>query len=234
MSLESTNNYTRMQQDYYDKEGMNGSMNVQNHSAHNNNPDYWSILVGDTDNKEYLDKVGLDFGCGCGRNILNILPRFKRMDGVDISKYLIRTTRSNLIDKGHLVDNFKLYLCNGIDLSTVPSDEYDFLMSTITLQHICVYAIRYNYLKEFYRVLKSGGLLSFQMGYGEGHPNTKEYEVDGYDASGTNSKCDVKVSSPDQIVKDLESIGFVDITYTIKGSYEDYHKEWIYVKARKP
>jgi predicted SAM-dependent methyltransferase len=74
-------------------------------------------------------------------------------------------------------------------------------MSTIVLQHICVYEIRYNYLKEFYRLLKNDGILSIQMGYGDGHPNTRNYYDNYYDASTTNSGCDVKVTNPEEIIK---------------------------------
>jgi tRNA1(Val) A37 N6-methylase TrmN6 len=71
---------------HYQNEGLdvNGGMNRENHMFHNNNPEYWSILVKDTEDPSFKNKIGLDFGCGCGRNILNLHDRFLKFDGVDI------------------------------------------------------------------------------------------------------------------------------------------------------
>lgn len=230
----SDNKYTQMQKKYYDNEGVTGNMNKQNHRGHNNNPNYWSILVADTLNPEFKNKVGLDFGCGCGRNVINLVNRFKRMDGVDISPELVKTSIINLANMGFDSRKVQFYACNGVSLNIFENDIYDFIMSTIVLQHICVHTIRYNYLSDFYRILKSGGLLSFQMGFGDGHYNTRDYYEDFYDAESTNSGCDVKVSDPAQIVGDLEKIGFTNVTYEITKSFDDFHNEWIFVKAYKP
>ena len=71
--MSKNNKYTLMQQNYYDGEGKeeNKGMDKENHKFHNNNPDYWNILVKDVESN-YQDKIGLDFACGCGRNILNL------------------------------------------------------------------------------------------------------------------------------------------------------------------
>ena len=79
--LDTANGYTSMQRSYY--ESTADVMNEQNHMFHNANRDYWDILVADTQTG-FRDKVGLDFGCGCGRNVMNVWNRFRRMDGVDI------------------------------------------------------------------------------------------------------------------------------------------------------
>lgn len=228
------NKYTQMQKRYYDNEGTTGNMNKQNHRGHNNNQNYWSILVADTLAPEFKNKVGLDFGCGCGRNVINLVNRFKRMEGVDISPELIKTSIINLANMGYDSNRVRFYTCNGINLDIFEDNTYDFIMSTIVLQHICVYEIRYNYLSDFFKILKSGGLLSFQMGFGDGHFNTKDYYENFYDAESTNSGCDVKVSDPSQIVGDLEKIGFTNVTYEITPSFDDFHKNWIFVKAYKP
>lgn len=232
--LESNNKYTTMQKAYYDNEGRTGNMNRENHGGHNNNPNYWNILISDTENNKFIDKVGLDFGCGCGRNVINLINRFKRMDGVDISPELIKTCISNLVNLGHDNSKFSFYTCDGVSLKNIDDNKYDFVMSTIVLQHICVYTIRFNYFKEFFRIMKSGGLLSFQMGYGDGHYNTVPYHEDFYDAISTNSGCDVKVSDQSEIEFDLRQIGFENITFTITDSHDDFHKQWIFVKAYKP
>ena len=231
--MNPTNKYTIMQRNYYDNEGKTGNMNKSNHGVHNDNPDYWNVLINDTIDPEYQEKTGLDFGCGCGRNVINLVDRFKRMDGVDISSELIETCKQNLSKLGYGPDKTNFYTCDGVSLSIIPSESYNFVMSTIVLQHICVYEIRYNYFKEFYRILKQGGLLSFQMGFGKGHHNTRHYYENYYEAPSTNSGCDVAVTNPEQIIKDLDTIGFKNIRYFIKSSFSDSHESWIYVKATK-
>lgn len=208
-------------------------MNRENHRNHNGNPDYWNILVNDTSDPSYKEKVGLDFGCGCGRNVQNLVSRFKRMDGVDISPVLVEQAHANLLKDGNDPSSFRVFACDGTSLSGIPDDEYDFIMSTIVLQHIAVHQIRYNYMKEFLRALKPGGLLSFQMGYGSRSGSSYYYD-NNYGSTTTNGGNDVSVTHPSQLTNDLTEIGFVDIDYVIRNSYDDYHEKWIFVKARKP
>ena len=130
--LSLDNKYTRMQLKYYDGQGIkeNEGMDKLNHKFHNKNPNYWNILVKDVESN-YEDKIGLDFACGCGRNILNLWKKFKRFDGVDISPNLIKLTRKNLLKDNIPKDRFKLFVCNGIDLNIISDSNYDFIMSTI-------------------------------------------------------------------------------------------------------
>lgn len=231
--MSKNNKYTLMQQNYYDGEGKeeNKGMDKENHKFHNNNPDYWNILVKDVESN-YQDKIGLDFACGCGRNILNLWKCFKRFDGVDISPNLIKLTKKNLLKENISENRFQLFVCNGINLDIIENNQYDFIMSTIALQHICVYDIRFSYLSEFYRILKNNGLLSFQMGYGLGMGKVN-YHDNFYDATGTNSLCDVIVKNTDEIINDLNKIGYVDIEYKISSSFSDGHPNWIFVKCKK-
>ncbi len=229
-TLTPGNTYTQMQRTQYESEA--DLMNRENHGSHNRNPDYWSILVGDTE-AGFEDKTGLDFGCGCGRNVQNLWRRFRRMDGVDISAGNLAHARANLRADGAPDERFRLHHCNGVNLDGIPGDEYDFLMSTIVLQHICVHEIRFSYLEEFFRVLKPGGLLSFQMGFGERHGKAEYYDND-YHALATNSLHDTKVTDPRQLQDDLEKIGFTDVQYALRPPFEDGHSAWIFVKARRP
>ena len=61
-----------------------------NHSQHNPDPEYWDILLRDIklDPKKWENKKSLDFGCGCGRNLVNLstLAKWETIDGCDISK----------------------------------------------------------------------------------------------------------------------------------------------------
>lgn len=232
--MEKYKSYTSMQKNVYDNEGMTGNMNRENHISHNANPDYWNILVSDIVSGKYINGRGIDFGCGCGRNILNLIEKTKYMDGVDISQYLLDATADNLNKKGISNDKYTLYLCDGVSLKNIPSDHYDFVMSTIVLQHICVYDIRFSYLSDFYRILKTDGFLTFQMGYGTNCSHFKSYYENGIDAQGTNGACDVYVSNPQELIDDLTKIGYRNIEFTIRPSYDDPgHPEWIFVKAYK-
>ncbi len=190
----------------------------------------------DLKNKENWDgKVALDFACGRGRNVTNMfnLCDWARVDGVDISEGNISQNKSDYTNQ-----NSNWYCNNGIDVSDLKDNEYDFIMSTIALQHIPVYDIRKSLITDLLRTLKSGGLFSFQMGYGKEILSTENripYFENHYDANGTNSVCDVRVQNIEDIIKDLQEIGYTNVTTEVRESYSDNgHPEWIYVKAYKP
>lgn len=212
-------------------------MGTNNHPEHNSNPKYWDLLLGSIkSNPGYWDgKKALDFGCGKGRNITNLLSlsNFKRVDGVDVSENNIKYCKEEYQNQPSL-----FYKNTGKDLSNLNSNEYDFVMSTIVFQHICVHKLRYHLKKEIYRILKPNGEFSFQMGFGplEWNGNTKQrsYFENGYDATNSNGSNDVRVSNPQDLINDLETIGFKNITYTIEEPWADWgHPNWIYVKCYK-
>ena len=79
--VSNDNKYTSMQKGQY-------HYGTSNHLEHNNNPHYWDILLGDLKDKEKWDGgTALDFACGKGRNVTNMLSLcdWSRVDGVDIS-----------------------------------------------------------------------------------------------------------------------------------------------------
>lgn len=224
------NKYTLMQKSFY-------SSGTSNHEEHNDNPDYWSILLGEIkESSKWKGKSALDFACGKGRNVTNLhsLAEWSTVDGVDISESNI-----NFCKNAYLEQDSKWFCNNGVDLNPIEENQYDFVMSTIALQHIPVYEIRRSIMTEILRVLKSGGLFSFQMGFGpdlmdtHGRPRSSYYD-NSYNASGTNADHDVRVQSEDEIKNDLAKIGFVDIETTIASPFSDFgHPNWIYVKCKK-
>ncbi len=228
--VNNDNKYTAMQKSQY----ANGT---SNHPEHNQNPDYWDILLGDLRDKEKWDgKVALDFACGKGRNVTNMLNLcdWARVDGIDISEGNISHNKNEYASQ-----NSNWYCNSGTDVSELKDNEYDFIMSTIALQHIPVYDIRKSLITDLLRTLKSGGIFSFQMGYGDDlqselGPRVSYFE-NHYDANGTNSVCDVRVQNIEDIIKDLQEIGYTNVTTEVRESYSDNgHPEWIYVKAYKP
>ncbi len=233
IKINPDNAYTQMQKNTYARLSKLWSLThrdpvVGTFDAHNNHADYEFLFSGiDTQ-----QKVALDFGCGPGRNIVQYARRFKRIDGVDIDYKNLLNARAWAEHNG--VNGFKLFLCNGIDLSIIKDAEYDFVLSTIVLQHICVHDIRQNYFKEFYRVLKPDGQLSFQMGFGSPSPSTVGYFENRYDAQVTNRGLDTEVSDPEHLKVDLEKVGFQMFEYDIRPTGPgDWHPNWIFVRVRK-
>lgn len=230
--MNKSNIYTLMQKSKY-RQG------TSNHQEHNTNPDYWGILLGDLKNKHlWQDCTALDFACGKGRNVTNMLSLcdWSRVDGIDISEGNIQHC-----EKTYAHQASRWYTNNGVDVSCLKSDEYDFIMSTIALQHIPVYDIRKSLISDLFRCLKPNGLFSFQMGYGQGlidpsglnRPRSKYFD-NCYMASGTNADHDVRVQSEEEITNDLYDIGFVQVEAIVRDSFSDLgHPNWIYVKCRK-
>jgi ubiquinone/menaquinone biosynthesis C-methylase UbiE len=223
------NEYTLMQKKQY-------KVGTSNQQEHNSNPDYWDILLKDLkESEKFKNKVGLDFACGKGRNVTNMLKLcdWDRVDGIDLSKGNIEFCKSEYIGQ-----KSNWYMNNGVDVSQLKNDEYDFVMSTIALQHIPVYDIRRSLLVDIFRVLKKGGTFSFQMGFGEGldTPLGKrvKYFENFYSAKATNSACDVRVQSENEIIDDLMSIGYKNIETVVRDSFSDKgHPFWIYVSCSK-
>ena len=231
--IDPNNRYTDMQKGWY-KPGTN------NHEQHNDNSDYWDILLKDLKDKQiWQGKNALDFGCGKGRNVTNMfsLCDFNTVDGVDLSEGNIQYCKDT-----YLSQNSTWFLNNGVDLQNLQSSYYDFVMSTIVYQHIAVYDIRRSLTEEIYRVLKPGGIFSLQCTIGEpeviqtdqGIKHRVGYYDNDWDAKGTNSFHDHRVQDSSQIVDDFGDIGFHTFTFHTKPSYKDFvNKHWLYVRCIK-
>lgn len=239
--MDSSNIYTQMQKREYDNMAQSWSLEnidpvVGTFMAHNNWKDYDDYLFKDISNLK--DKIVLDFGCGPGRNIAKYREMFLKMDGVDICETNLKNAKkwvSHNIKNPDLSNDVELYICNGVDLTSIPDSKYDIVMSTICMQHICVYEIRFNYLKEFFRVLKPGGYITIQMGYGENSPMSVDYYANNYNATKTNRGCDTQITNPLQLETDLTKIGFVNFKHYIRPvGPGDFHPNWIFFNAQKP
>jgi ubiquinone/menaquinone biosynthesis C-methylase UbiE len=234
--IEINNRYTQMQLNQYNAEANQWSEEnrdkvVGSFDLHNQWNDY-EILFERIENTK--DKLAIDFGCGPGRNLVRYKNTFKRLDGVDISPVNIEKAKLYCFRNGIINNN--LYVNNGIDLQIIESEQYDVVMSTITLQHICVYDIRKSLFKEFHRILKDGGVFTSQMGYGPLTPqkNSVDYYDNCYDAFASNGECDTRVEDPTQIKSDLEEIGFSDFNFKITTTGPgDAHPNWIFFSAIK-
>ena len=132
--------YTEMQKNYYENPLMSAEDIVGNYNFHENFP-YETFLLykyGDIrrpifDN--FNDKYALDICCGEGRMVRRMNKIFKRCDGCDISEKMLDSARVK-------TRNSLSYLTNGRDCGPACDNFYDFIFSTISMQHICVYDIR--------------------------------------------------------------------------------------------
>lgn len=100
----------------------------------------------------------LDFGCGLGRLTQALADHFEWAVGVDIAESMVEGA-NGFNRHGDRVR----YLVNTTDdLAALKSSEFDFVYSNITLQHIPPEATR-NYIREFFRVLRPGGVAIFSV-----------------------------------------------------------------------
>ena len=228
--------YLNMQNKYYDKYAAVWDLNhrdpvVGSYDGHNKWSDYDTYLFKDFDT---TDLIALDYGCGPGRNIVKFHNRFKRIDGVDISSINLDKAKINL--KHNNIEIPNLYHTNGDNLSIIDNEVYDVVFAVICFQHICVHDIRFNILKESYRVLKDGGKLCFQMGYGgKEHAPTAKYYDNIYDAVSTNGHADVSITDEEELKDDLiNKIGFKNYKSDIRPTGPgDNHRNWIWVQVEK-
>ena len=233
--MASKNDYLSMQNAHYEEYAKAWSLDfrdpvVGSYDAHNKWADYDTYLFKEFDTSNLL---ALEYGCGPARNLIKFKNRFARIDGIDIAETNLDKAEINLADAG--IKDYNLYLTSGDDLSEVPSEMYDVVFAVICFQHICVHEIRYSILKDIYRVLKNGGYLCFQMGYGgkDGIP-TADYFDNIYEATTTNGHADVSLRDEEGIKSDLNKIGFKNYKSDIRPTGPgDNHKNWIWIQVQK-
>jgi SAM-dependent methyltransferase len=99
----------------------------------------------------------LDFGCGVGRLSQALGDYFDSVTGVDIAPSMLAAAeRANKKQNVTFVNNVRP------DLSIFPDESFDFVYTTIVLQHMPP-ELSLGYTEEFARVLKPGGLTVFTV-----------------------------------------------------------------------
>jgi len=202
--------YSRMQRDYYDRPDVSTEALVGSYGYHENFPYETFLLHVNGDIRKPLfnsakDKCALDIACGEGRMIRRMKDIFGAVDGVDISTKMVEAARERCPES-------QIFLTDGANCGAAPANHYDFAYCTISLQHICVNEIRTNILKDVVRVLKPEGAITLQMLFSKFFPYVPGRQVKSeealfqtyvktgqhaewmdnrYDATSTNSDCDV-------------------------------------------
>lgn len=188
-------------------------------------------------NKE--KKIALDFGCGPGRMVTRMLSIFDEVHGVDLVQSNLDIAKQKLIEDGFNQERFSFFKTSGTgeDLLQIPH-RYDFIFSTICLQHIPVHLIRMNIFKQIFSLLKDDGYASLQMGYG--WDNGVYWRDNNFNASTSNGGSDISI--PDEshfsIIKDdLCDIGFDVLALEIKDNphpyLKDYHSNHLFIHLKK-
>jgi ubiquinone/menaquinone biosynthesis C-methylase UbiE len=106
----------------------------------------------------FSQKLGnaLDFGCGLGR-LTRALPRLcGDVVGVDISEAMLERARSLNPDCQFIFNPYP-------DLRLFPDDRFELVYSRRVLQHQHSISAILDYVSEFVRVLKPGGVAAFQI-----------------------------------------------------------------------
>ena len=172
---EHTSRYRNIQKSQY----RNGTTD---HDEHNKNPDLWDYLFQPFSEGDWTNKKVLDFGCGQGRNIQNVLDAYDigEIHGCDISAKNIEDCRGRFGG----VDKCSFFVTDGMGLTQDDEDtvdrleedgrnsEYDAIFSTIVMQHIGNHTVRQKIFDSMFERLKSGGMISIQMGFG----TAKQYQ----------------------------------------------------------
>jgi SAM-dependent methyltransferase len=99
----------------------------------------------------------LDFGCGVGRLTRALGMRYETAVGIDISEGMV--ARARVLNEAYPQCEFRLNAAP--DLGQLETDSFDFVYSSIVLQHLRSVADIERYVTEFLRVTRPGGVVVF-------------------------------------------------------------------------
>ena len=227
MQIKSYKDYTK---NYEDAK----NLCVGNFEAHERYP-YEDFLL-----EEYKGKKdsALDFACGMGRMMNRMFAEFQVVDGVDLSRENIKYAEKYLHEKGIDSKRYTLFQSDGKGVNGI-NKKYNFIYSTIALQHISVYTIRRKIFSDLFDLMEDGGQGCFQMGFG--YDNGVHWFDNNFTARSTNGGSDVCIPNNDHlesIAEDFKSIGYSNIKFNFHISPhpewgDKYHPIWLFISLSK-
>lgn len=117
----------------------------------------------------YSQFNAVDIGCGTGRLSRALAQVFRHVTGIDIAPKMIENAKADNAD----IPNVDFVLSNGKDVNQIQDQSVDFCFSYIVFQHIPSKTVIQTYLKEMFRILKTGGIAKFQVRGIAGNPPGK-------------------------------------------------------------
>lgn len=227
--------FLKRQSDFWDNISQSWSLQNKNpvvgwYDYHNAFKEYDTVLFRNIPltGKEIV----LEYGCGPARNIVKWKDKFRRIDGVDIAPGCIDKAKVHLAAERLPEPN--LWVNDGQTIPMVQDDQYDIVFLVISHQHITSRSARLSLYREFLRVLKPGGYLCFQTGFGPGHPRSVDYFADTFTTEADFVDKDVRVEDVAAIKKDLEDSGFQWRDHVFTQTCKDEHPLWIFIQCQKP
>lgn len=251
---EKIQQYAKMAKQFMNKPFAHPHDVVGNFGWHEKFP-YDELLINRIQNDEKLvpavsidgTKLAIDFGCGPGRMVNRLTKRgwFKRVDGIDVSDYALDFARRTYPES-------VFYVSGGADVGKTPENTYDFLYSTIAIQHISCWSIRERLYEHFARILKKDAELCLQLAY---HPTYKagvwsadtthaSYRSDYFEARGTNGHADMIINQADlaDVKEDFEKhftnveFSFANVANAYQNLDGEYHapywaSHWLFIHA---
>jgi SAM-dependent methyltransferase len=178
------------------------------------------LILADVERYLSGESAVLEIGCGIGRLLEQMAPRFREAWGVDVSNEMVRQARQRL---AHL-SNVTVRPSSGADLSGLPSEYFDLCYSYIVLQHVPDRAAIQGYLKDARRVLRARGILKIQVsGLFAASPFRSVFEAQKVDTwNGVRF-------TMSEIVRAVEEAGF----HVLSAYHADDRQQYLWVVGRK-
>ncbi len=172
------------------------------------------------------DDVVLELGCGVARIGKLLAPHCKKWIGTDISENMLKVAKDRLTE----FDNIELHALKRNDLSCIESNSVDKIYTVAVFCHLDKEDL-FNYMREFNRILKPGGLVymeTWNLATAIGWKRW-QYEADNWFISNHSERKDVarnQFCSPDEF-----NLYAQHAQLDILGSYSD--SVWNQIVATK-
>jgi len=112
--------------------------------------------------KKISESQVLEIGCGMGRYALPFSKKCKFYYGEDISEDMVKECMCYLDNNN--ITNYQIKTNDGLKLVT--NEKLDFIFSTGVFQHIILFDVIIDYIKQSIKLLKDNGIFIFQfMGF---------------------------------------------------------------------